>query len=311
MKACSAGAEKELELMKLRKMLAWLTAMAMLGTAALATGCGSEETSSSKAETSAAETEEAADAADDAEVDELAEDDAESGNADDETAAYADALAGTLWLGMDTEYNCYAMGFNEEEIVFEADDGSSASGYWGVTAGDPTIYIFDDAELTNQIASMPWSYDLENDLMILNDTVIMTQADSYGFEDAAAAMQQMAVAAQVQEYLQGTYWVGSDDESASAISMDSDKFEMIELSTDGELTQGSFFWSMDYDALTLYDDSYNAVLSLAWDISEDGSQLELTADDGSSVVYEQVSEEDATSVADYLYSLMGIDESAE
>lgn len=287
--------------MKLRKMLAWLTAMAMLGTAALATGCGSEETSSSKAETSAAETEEAADAADDA----------ESGSVDDETAAYADALAGTLWLGMDTEYNCYAMGFNEEEIVFEADDGSSASGYWGVTAGDPTIYIFDDAELTNQIASMPWSYDLENDLMILNDTVIMTQADSYGFEDAAAAMQQMAVAAQVQEYLQGTYWVGSDDESASAISMDSDKFEMIELSTDGELTQGSFYWSMDYDALTLYDDSYNAVLSLAWDISEDGSQLELTADDGSSVVYEQVSEEDATSVADYLYSLMGIDESAE
>ena len=68
MKACSAGAEKELELMKLRKMLAWLTAMAMLGTAALATGCGSEETSSSKAETSAAETEEAADAADDAEA---------------------------------------------------------------------------------------------------------------------------------------------------------------------------------------------------------------------------------------------------
>ena len=80
--------------MKLRKMLAWLTAMAMLGTAALATGCGSEETSSSKAETSAAETEEAADAADDAEVDELAEDDAESGSVDDETAAYADALAG-------------------------------------------------------------------------------------------------------------------------------------------------------------------------------------------------------------------------
>lgn len=77
MKACSAGVEKELELMKLRKMLAWLTAMAMLGTAALATGCGSEETSSSKAETSAAETEEAADAADDAEVDELAEDDAD------------------------------------------------------------------------------------------------------------------------------------------------------------------------------------------------------------------------------------------
>lgn len=291
--------------MTLKKMLACLAAISMLGTVAMMTGCGSKDDSSSSSSSSESSKEASSDAAD-ADSEEDGED-----AVDEDTAAYADALAGTLWLGMDADYSCYALGFNDEEVVLEADDGSSISGYWGVTAGDPTIYIFEDAELTNQIASMPWSYDLENDLMILNDTVIMTQADSYGFEDAAAAMQQMAVAAQVQEYLQGTYWVGSDDESASAISMDSDKFEMIELSTDGELTQGSFFWSMDYDALTLYDDSYNAVLSLNWDISEDGSQLELTADDGSSVVYEQVSEEDATSVADYLYSLMGIDESAE
>lgn len=291
--------------MTLKKMLACLAAISMLGTVAMMTGCGSKDDSSSSSSSSESSKEASSDAAD-ADSEEDGED-----AVDEDTAAYADALAGTLWLGMDADYSCYALGFNDEEVVLEADDGSSISGYWGVTAGDPTIYIFEDAELTNQIASMPWSYDLENDLMILNDTVIMTQADSYGFEDAAAAMQQMAVAAQVQEYLQGTYWVGSDDESASAISMDSDKFEMIELSTDGELTQGSFYWSMDYDALTLYDDSYNAVLSLDWNISEDGSQLELTADDGSSVVYEQVSEEDATSVADYLYSLMGIDESAE
>ena len=291
--------------MTMKKMLACLAAISMLGTVAMMTGCGSKDDSSSSSSSSESSKEASSDAAD-ADSEEDGED-----AVDEDTAAYADALAGTLWLGMDADYSCYALGFNDEEVVLEADDGSSISGYWGVTAGDPTIYIFEDAELTNQIASMPWSYDLENDLMILNDTVIMTQADSYGFEDAAAAMQQMAVAAQVQEYLQGTYWVGSDDESASAISMDSDKFEMIELSTDGELTQGSFYWSMDYDALTLYDDSYNAVLSLNWNISEDGSQLELTADDGSSVVYEQVSEEDATSVADYLYSLMGIDESAE
>ena len=303
MKACSAGAEKELELMKLRKMLAWLTAMAMLGTAALATGCGSEETSSSKAETSAAETGEAADAADDAEVDELAEDDAESGSVDDETAAYADALAGTLWLGMDTEYNCYAMGFNEEEIVFEADDGSSASGYWGVTAGDPTIYIFDDAELTNQIASIPWSYDMENDVMILNNNVIMAQADNYSFSDAATA-------AKVQEYLQGTYWVGTDDTSASAISMSSDTLEIIELSQDGTLDQGSFLWSMDYDTLNAYDENYNLLASFGWDISEDGSELQLTSD-GESIVYTQVSEEDANAVVEYLYSAMGLEESAE
>ena len=125
----------------------------------------------------------------------------------------------------------------EEEIVFEADDGSSASGYWGVTAGDPTIYIFDDAELTNQIASIPWSYDVENDVMILNNNVIMAQADNYSFSDAATAMQEMATAAKVQEYLQGTYWVGTDDTSASAISMSSDTLEIIELSQDGTLVR--------------------------------------------------------------------------
>ena len=296
--------------MKQKKFLALLVGAGLLISTLSACGGGNTSaTASTPSSSSSSSSESSKEASSDA-ADADSEEDGEDA-VDEDTAAYADALAGTLWLGMDADYSCYALGFNDEEVVLEADDGSSISGYWGVTAGDPTIYIFEDAELTNQIASMPWSYDLENDLMILNDTVIMTQADSYGFEDAAAAMQQMAVAAQVQEYLQGTYWVGSDDESASAISMDSDKFEMIELSTDGELTQGSFYWSMDYDALTLYDDSYNAVLSLAWDISEDGSQLELTADDGSSVVYEQVSEEDATSVADYLYSLMGIDESAE
>ena len=52
--------------MKLKKMLAWLTAMAMIGTAALATACGSEDdaSSSSKTESSAAESKDAA--ADDA-----------------------------------------------------------------------------------------------------------------------------------------------------------------------------------------------------------------------------------------------------
>ena len=229
---------------------------------------------------------------------------------DDETAAYADALAGTLWLGMDTEYNCYAMGFNEEEIVFEADDGSSASGYWGVTAGDPTIYIFDDAELTNQIASIPWSYDMENDVMILNNNVIMAQADNYSFSDAATAMQEMATASKVQEYLQGTYWVGTDDTSASAISMSSDTLEIIELSQDGTLDQGSFLWSMDYDTLNAYDENYNLLASFGWDISEDGSELQLTSD-GESIVYTQVSEEDANAVVEYLYSAMGLEESAE
>ena len=209
----------------MKKILALTAALAML--TAVATGCGSDEESSKEA-SSAAATEAAEESSEEEpEVDEADADENTDDSADDETAAYANALAGTLWLGMDSEYNCYALGFNDEEIVFEANDGSSVSGYWGVTAGDPTIYIFEDADLTNQVASLPWSYDTENDLMILNDTVIMTQADSYSFDDAAAAMEQMATAAKVQEFLQGTYWVGVDDDGAIAMGMDGKSLEMV------------------------------------------------------------------------------------
>ena len=245
----------------MKKILALTAALAML--TAVATGCGSDEESSKEA-SSAAATEAAEESSEEEpEVDEADADENTDDSADDETAAYANALAGTLWLGMDSEYNCYALGFNDEEIVFEANDGSSVSGYWGVTAGDPTIYIFEDADLTNQVASLPWSYDTENDLMILNDTVIMTQADSYSFDDAAAAMEQMATAAKVQEFLQGTYWVGVDDDGAIAMGMDGKSLEMVSVDTEGNLDDLSCLWSMDYDALTLYDDSYAPVYSLS------------------------------------------------
>ena len=293
----------------MKKILALTAALAML--TAVATGCGSDEESSKEA-SSAAATEAAEESSEEEpEVDETDADENTDDSADDETAAYANALAGTLWLGMDSEYNCYALGFNDEEIVFEANDGSSVSGYWGVTAGDPTIYIFEDADLTNQVASLPWSYDTENDLMILNDTVIMTQADSYSFDEAAAAMEQMATAAKVQEFLQGTYWVGVDDDGAIAMGMDGKSLEMVSVDTEGNLDDLSCLWSMDYDALTLYDDSYAPVYSFGWDIAEDGSVLELTDSDGSTVSMQQVSEEDATDIIAYLYASLNLDYTEE
>lgn len=153
-------------------MLAWLTAIATIGTVGLATGCGSEETSSEpessvvKIQENTAEDASEADAADDGSVE-----------------AYAEALAGSLWLGMDAEYHCYAMGFNNEEIVFEADDGSSVSGYWGVTAEDPTIYIFDDAELqlTNDGESIVYTQVSEEDA----NTVVDYLYSAIGLEESA------------------------------------------------------------------------------------------------------------------------------
>ncbi|MGN1481316.1 hypothetical protein [Porcipelethomonas sp.] len=294
--------------MKMKKILALIAALSMM--AAVATGCGSEKEDSKASESSVSSAaEEVSDEESEelAEEDDAAEEDVEDDAADEETAAYAEALAGTLWLGMDEEYNCYAMGFNDEEIVFEANDGSSISGYWGVTAGDPTIYIFEDAELTSEIASIPWTFDTENNVMILNEKVIMAESDAYSFEDAAAALEQMATAAQVQEYLQGTYWVGISDEEAMAIALNGNEISFLNLSADGSLQEIDAYWSMDYDLLNLYDESYNLLTSFQWNMASDGSALELVNENGESLTASQVSEEDAVDIIAYLYACMNLD----
>ena len=78
--------------MTLKKMLACLAAISMLGTVAMMTGCGSKDDSSSSSSSSESSKEASSDAAD-ADSEEDGED-----AVDEDTAAYADALAGTLWL---------------------------------------------------------------------------------------------------------------------------------------------------------------------------------------------------------------------
>lgn len=296
--------------MKMKKILAFIAALSMI--AAVATGCGSEkEDSKSSSESSVSSVaEEVSD--EEPEEDEAPEEDdadaedAEGADVDDETAAYAEALAGSLWLGMDEEYNCYAMGFSDEEIVFEANDGSSITGYWGVKAGDPTIYIFEDPELTSEVATMPWTFDTESNVMILNEKVIMAESDAYSFEEAAAALEQMATAAKVQEYLQGTYWLSVTDEEATAIALEGSNLSMLNLTADGTLQELTTYWSMDYDQLSLYDESYNLVTSFQWNMAEDGSVLQL-ANENKTLTAEQVSEEDAVDIVAYLYASMNLD----
>lgn len=293
--------------MKMKKILAFIAALSMI--AAVATGCGSEkEDSKSSTESSVAEevSEEEPEEDEAPEEDVVDDEGAEGADVDDETAAYAEALAGSLWLGMDEEYNCYAMGFSDEEIVFEANDGSSITGYWGVKAGDPTIYIFEDPELTSEVATMPWTFDTESNVMILNEKVIMAESDAYSFEEAAAALEQMATAAKVQEYLQGTYWLSVTDEEATAIALEGSNLSMLNLTADGTLQELTTYWSMDYDQLSLYDESYNLVTSFQWNMAEDGSVLQL-ANENKTLTAEQVSEEDAVDIVAYLYACMNLD----
>lgn len=216
---------------------------------------------------------------------------------------YAEAIANTVWVGMDADYNCYALAFSDEQVVIECDDDSSFEGYWGVAEGDPTFYIFNDAELTEPVFSIPWTVDLEHELIILNDEIVMTEVDAASFEDAAQILEEESLVCQIAAALDGTYWAGaSSDGSFNAISLENGALEFYELNADGSEGAGKYLWSLDTKGLTLYDEQYNALDTLSLTIDLDNSQIQMTGNGGTAVLSE-VSEEDSVDIALFLHTL--------
>ena len=216
----------------------------------------------------------------------------------------ADALANTVWAGMDDEYTCFVMAFTDEKIVLAADDDSSIEGYWGVKDNDPTIYIFKDSDLTDLDSQIPWSYDSENQLMILNEKVYMTQTDYKSFDDVTDALSKMAVAKKAQDYLQNTYWAvaSADSSSIMAFSLKGNSSYMA-IYSNNELTEADLTWAMDYDYLSFYNNNNELVLSYNWDMAEDGSTLKLTDSEGNTMDFVKLTDEEATNIGEYLGSL--------
>ena len=135
----------------------------------------------------------------------------------------------------------------------------------------------------------------------------MAETDAYSFEQAAEALEQMALAAQVQEYLQDTYWVGCTDEAAIAIGMEGNQMDFLNLSADGTLAELTVYWNMDYDAIYLYDESYTMITYFQWDMASDGSELTLVDENGEVLTATQVSDEDAVNVIVYLYACLNLE----
>lgn len=222
------------------------------------------------------------------------------------TDGFVDAIANTVWVGVDADYNCYALGFGDEKIVFESDDGSSIEGYWGVVDGDQNIYIFEDADLTQCVAAMPWSVDMDNKLLILNDTIAMKETDATSLEQVADQLTKNAETCKAVEFLDGTYWVGVDtsDNSVSALCMEGDAIEVYEISPAGEEAAFKGKWAMDYTTLYVMDDNYKTVNEKIWALKDDGSALGFVGDSGNVIYYQQVPEENAQNIVAYLHSLV-------
>jgi len=295
----------------MKKTIISIAAIVFAATALTACGGSDSTAETTAAETTAAETTAAAEteAASDDEGDAEEETDAALGDEEDELGAavqeLANALDGTLWVGMDTEFNCYALGFDGTSTVFAADDGSSIEGYWAVD--DTTLYIYEDEEMTSELAEIGWNFDQETETLILNDSAVMAQTDAYSFDEAVEAVSQMASAAQVASYLQDTYWVSITDEDAEAMYLSGSTLESITVSPDGSAETNDFVWGLDYDSLYLYDETgTDLIAALGWAIADDGSVIQLD-NDGDTREYTQLSEEDATDVMSYLLAALNAD----
>ena len=229
----------------------------------------------------------------------------------EQSSILVDAFANTVWVGMDSDYNCYALFLGDEEIQFMADDGSEISGYWGVADGDPNIYIFSDAELTDCIFVMPFTPDVDNNLLIINDTIVLTPTEATDAGAMAEEMEKTATSCKVAAYLDGTYWAGYDENAVYAMSLEGNVIEFYSIDAEnGELAY-SCYWSMDSDGLQLYvadeEGTLYPVMTCGVTIAEDGSAIELSISTDSgveSVVLNQVSESDAQDIVSYLHSLL-------
>ena len=302
---------------KLKKVAAVLAAMTFAMTAFTACG-GSEETketpaaddvpateapAATEAPTEAPATEapteapatEAPAAADDDNA-AAADDDADA-DADDEAAALAaellDAVSNTVWVGMDTDYTCYVLAFGEDEIYFADDLGGVVEGYWDITADASHIFIYSDAELTDEIGGFDWEYDEESDTMVIMDTVVMAQTDADSIDAAVEELEKMSFAKTVAEALNETYWFGTDStDSGLVLAMFEEKMIWASIDNEGNPVVETLYWGMDYDNITLYNAGYQPVLEMGWDISEDMSSLFLTID-GEEIEMSQTTEDDA------------------
>lgn len=213
---------------------------------------------------------------------------------------YAAALSNTCWVGMDTDSTCYALGFSDEEVYIGCDDGSEVRGYWGIGLDDAVLYIYEDQELTNQIGSLDWEYDEQNDVMVIKDHIVLTQVEADSMDAVMEELEKMSVAKLVAQALEGTFWYGTceDDGSATLLYMDEDKFSFIELDPDGTQDGGVYYWGLTYDALTLYDGRYFPVTEFEWNAAQDMSWLSIGYN-GNEITLEQIDADQANALTDF------------
>ena len=229
----------------------------------------------------------------------------------------ADILAGTTWAGISSTQEIMVAAFDEKDAylaILDTDgEVTDLDGYWKADTDTFYLYLNEDYSDDPTTFAFDW-YNTENGEYIqLDDIVLSSEGDGSNLE---TTLDQMMTTASVIEYVaQGTYWIGSGDETAMIFYFEDDQayFDLL-YNDNGQIQTQSIsgIWSLDYDHLNLIDDETGVSYELGWDLSEEGDSycFELTEDDTTYYLYESAAE-DVDSTLDILTSYLTAEDSVD
>ena len=229
----------------------------------------------------------------------------------------ADILAGTTWAGISSTQEIMVAAFDEKDAylaILDTDgEVTDLDGYWKADTDTFYLYLNEDYSDDPTTFAFDW-YNTENGEYIqLDDIVLSSEGDGSNLE---TTLDQMMTTASVIEYVaQGTYWIGSGDETAMIFYFEDDQayFDLL-YNDNGQIQTQSIsgIWSLDYDHLNLIDDETGVSYELGWDLSEEGDSycFELKEDDTTYQLYEPAAE-DVDSTLDILTSYLTAEDSVD
>lgn len=222
----------------------------------------------------------------------------------------ADTLPGTIWAGISSNQEIWVAAFDEKDIYLgmlnTAGESTELEGYWKADTDLLYLYLNEDYSDEPTAFDFDWYFTENGEFIQISDIVLSYQGDGSNLE---TTLEQMVTTASVIEYVaQGTYWIGSDDETAMIFYFEDDEAYIDMLYDDNGEIQAEYIdgiWSLDYDNLYLIDAETGDSYELGWNLTEEGDNycFELTEDDTTYYLYESAAE-DVDSTLDILTSYL-------
>ena len=204
-------------------------------------------------------------------------------------------LTSTCWVGCDSNRNLFAIYYNGNSVSincsYATGDAVILQGYWNIN--NDILYIYSDREMTNELTNFDFEYiNVSEDTSIikLNDACLSQTSKNDGTDLHEPISNMKSIVDNITYLCNGTYWVGLNDDQtlASLLYIDGSVIDFYEfdIENDDETTM-ECSWGLDYNKFYVVDSKSKNYMQFDWSMTDDGSSLCLTNEDGETINFEQ------------------------